>query len=362
MHFLQHKNIDNIPTSKTELDKILQEFWPSLRKGNGDEYNASSLITNRQLLRLYLKEEKEIDIISDTEFLTSNKIFENYIKTLKSKGKGSIKHYPVIPVEDLEKITKSLNKNDPAELQLLVWFYIQYYFCRRGRENTALMTKSELIFSKINNKEIISLRNEETKNHKEINESQDSGGIIVSLDSDKCPVKIIKLYLSLLNDGFENLWQKPMTVGHSKWYACQKVGANKIGEFMKIISKKCSLSTIYTNHSLRATVCTHLGNWYGDIEVRSISKHKSLNSLPVYKRPTIEKKLEMASSLSTMTGIKDLSATGTFKDKDYFSNIDLDEWDDFLNKEDTSSDPNPGPSQPIFNLSNCTNITINYNK
>lgn len=157
---------------------------------------------------------------------------------------------------------------------------------------------------------IITLKNKKTKNHKETNEDAQSGGRIVEeKGTPKCPVAIIKLYLSKLNNNNEFLWQKPLKLcsgfdNSSSWYANQKVGKNKIGSFMKIISKKCHLTSTFTNHCLRSTVCTILGNaGYGDIDIMSISNHRSISSLGIYKRTSVNKKVNMANKLNEIAGI-----------------------------------------------------------
>ena len=126
--YLDFKQLTEFPTDKQHLEDILQDYWPNLRKAKDDEeYNASSLYTIRQLLRATIDQKHNIDILDDPIFKISNNIFINYTKSLKSKGKGAITHYPVITSADLEKIPITLNENDPTQLQLLVWFFLQYY-------------------------------------------------------------------------------------------------------------------------------------------------------------------------------------------------------------------------------------------
>ena len=310
IEYLRQKNINDIPTEKKCLDEILQSYWPSLRTISAEEYSASTLQSHRQLLKMSLKNEMNIDIINEMEFSESNIVFDNYTKSLKSKGKGCIKHYKNLDPDDIVKVVTSLNPDDPEELQLFSWFYIQLFFCLRGEENTDRMKKLDLIFETTkDNLEVISLRNNETKNHKELTEDADSGGKIVEeKGSVKCPVRIMKTYLSKLNPENDFLWQKPLNCTKNnpsiKWYANQKVGHNKLGQFMKIISKRCNLSDIYTNHCVRGTLCSILGDLgYDDTNVKAISKHKSISSLALYKRTSFNKKVEMASQINSLAGI-----------------------------------------------------------
>ena len=91
---IKHQQLDHL--SNAELNNILSNYWPSLRKLNGEEFMAATMFNHRQLLSMWLKEELSIDIIYDPEFAESNTDFQNYVKSLKSKGKGCVNHYPVI--------------------------------------------------------------------------------------------------------------------------------------------------------------------------------------------------------------------------------------------------------------------------
>jgi len=94
------------------------------------------------------------------------------------------------------------------------------------------------------------------------------------------------------------LWQKPncqLSSTSTKWYHDMKVGQNIIGKMMSRISAECDLSETYTNHCVRATSITLLGLEFGDVDICSVSGHKSLNALGIYKR-TGKKTLECMSS------------------------------------------------------------------
>lgn len=61
---------------------------------------------------------------------------------------------------------------------------------------------------------------------------------------------------------------------------------------------------MYTNHSVRVSACTLLGELgFSDLDVQAVSKHKSVDSLGIYKRTKEARKLEMASSLAKSIGI-----------------------------------------------------------
>ena len=144
-----------------------------------------------------------------------------------------------------------------------------------------------------------------------------SGGIIVSTADNKCPVGAYKKYVAKLSPSCPFLWQHvvPQKVGTEHWYA-RKMGHNSTKDFMKKISSLCGLSQTFTNHSLRTSACTILGRKFSDIEVKSVSRHKSLTSLQIYKRVHHDKKVEMAASLSNALGFAAQQTTETMTSND----------------------------------------------
>jgi hypothetical protein len=78
----------------------------------------------------------------------------------------------------------------------------------------------------------------------------------------------------------------------------KKAGKNTIKKHMNQISHMCQLSQIYSNHCIRATSCTLLGKLHSDIDIQSISGHKSLSGLSHYKRIDDNTKATMSKTLS----------------------------------------------------------------
>lgn len=311
--FISGKGHSVVPPCVSSLNSLLCEYWPSLRTLKEEEYSASSLLTHRQLLRTYIVQQINVDIISDIRLKQHNNVFENYLKGLKERGKGTVCHYPEIPLEDMQKIISTLTTSNPVELQLLSWWYIQFFFCKRGLENTVDMKKKDICFEVFQNKEVARLGCvKKTKNHQETDEDALSGGRICEIPGHiKCPVKVLKLYISKLHQGNEWLWQKPSTLylpDGTCWYANLKVGHNAIAQMMKNISKFCSLSKLFTNHSVRVSTCTLLGELgFSDLDVQAVSKHKSVDSLGQYRKTKDSRKIEMATLMANSIGVMNKS-------------------------------------------------------
>jgi hypothetical protein len=229
---------------------------------------------------------------------------------LKEIGKGVVVHYDEIPTDDMRKIVAVLNASNQTELQYLAWWYVQLFFCKRGRENTYEMKKSDLCIDEVNGKKIIRLRRiMGTKNHRELNEDASGGGRITEMAGDpKCPVKTIELYISKLHPINEWLWQKPicrlLSMNDACWYESRKLGKNILSNMMSTISSHCSLSKKFTNHCVRVSACTLLGDLgYSDLDIQSVSKHKSTDSLGLYKRVKENRKVEMATRMAESLGL-----------------------------------------------------------
>jgi hypothetical protein len=308
LDFLMTKDITEVPSDKAQLNTLLKEMWPSLRTVKGDQYRASSLQTIRQLLRIFVQKAVSVDIIADPD-MTHNIVFDNYLKSLKKVGKGCVSHFKEVKKEDLTKIVNALDDQDPQQLQWLTWFYIQLHLCRRGTENLFVMQKGDLEVKKCGETTIIQLtKNYQTKNHTETNEDAESGGRIASVPGNqKCPVKIIVTYLEKLNTNIQSLWQRPkkkFSLSSAPWYDAVPVGHNTLSSMMKTISIHCGLETTYTNHCLRVSACTLLGEaGYTDLDIQAVSQHKSLSALAIYKRVKTTRKVEMYKSLSQAMGV-----------------------------------------------------------
>jgi hypothetical protein len=298
--------------TKIEMNELLEKFYMACRTNDDSEYKSSSLTTMRQNLCRSLKQSHDYDIVNDDTFKSSNAIFINKLKYLKKNGYGSINHHADISEPDLKKIVATLSTDNPKELQLYVWFNLQIFFCRRGMENLELLKKDHYEVSVVNGKNILRQTVDEmSKNHRENDTSRSHGSVIEEQNNDKCPVAMFLKYLSKLDPRCPYLWQIPrknLTDFDGYWYE-RKAGVKSIQCYMKTISQLCGLSTTYTNHCVRATTCTLLGKHFSDINVQSISGHKSLSGLSHYKRIDDATKIKMTNTLSQYLNNEDVSQT-----------------------------------------------------
>jgi integrase len=68
---------------------------------------------------------------------------------------------------------------------------------------------------------------------------------------------------------------------------------------MTNLSKKCKLSEVYTNHSIRATGATILAkNMYCNAQIMVVTGHKYVQALSMYQQVDDEDKIRMGKTLT----------------------------------------------------------------
>ena len=125
-----------------------------------------------------------------------------------------------------------------------------------------------------------------TKNHHEINQDIEGGGVLPDMEGNqKSPFQVLSFYKQKLNVNCNSMWQRPRPnylLNDSSWFENRPLGLNFLSKMMQNMCIKCGLDTKYANHSMRATACSLLGGLgYSDTDVRSVSLHKSVSSLAI---------------------------------------------------------------------------------
>ncbi|CAG2230190.1 unnamed protein product [Mytilus edulis] len=270
------------------LNETLCHFYVDLRKGDGERYKASSLESIRHGINRYLKappHSKTFDIVKDSPFNDSNANFKAVLAESKRFGLGDVEHFPVINEVDRETLYTSmyLSSTTPTGLANKVQFDIRLYFA-----------EEEL--------KICTAKDELTKNHRESDKELVSGVMPESPGSVYCPVASYENYIRRLHPSNDRLWQKPLDSFSTEadvWYCNMPLGEKKLSTFMSELSKKCKLSIVYTNHSIRATGATVLSqNMYGSAQIMAVTGHKSVQSLTTYQRVDTNEKIKMGKTIS----------------------------------------------------------------
>lgn len=260
--------------------------------------------------------------MTDPVFNKSNRMLIAVLKKQKEAGQDRTTHFSRISQADMDIINSpsSFDLNNAEELQQKVFFDIQLQFGRRGRENVRNLRKD---FFKLKRdeagQEFFEMSyNELTKNHRDIHESAEPRGRIYETGQQNCPVNSIKKYLSKLEPSCDSLYTKavkrkgfdPLS---TTWYTKCPLGHNKIGDFMKTISKRLNLSQVYTNHCIRATCVNILAE--NGVEARNIMRitgHRCESSLRSYNHDASDsQKKQMSNILAAARPIDDIASRYT---------------------------------------------------
>lgn len=314
---------------KVDLAKCLEKFYLGARQKDGNYYyKASSLRSIRAGLDRFLQSpelKKPYSIISDPEFLQANKALDAFVKTLRKDGDiAGVVHKDTLTREVVEKLfeTGQLGPADskyPTQLQNTVWFYISLYFGKRGRENQRNMTKQMIVLRTTpNGRQYYEINRgvagalPSTKNHQggiRDEEDESNGKMFECPGSARCPVQTVKNYLLHLNPEADFFYQKPRAFGTAKfnpevdpiWYCNSPVGEKSLAGMMKKMTSNAGISPHLTNHCIRATTVTVLGE--ENIEarrIRAVTGHRSDSSIDSYNsRPSLKQFHEMSNIISS---------------------------------------------------------------
>lgn len=315
------ENFD-VPT----LNKSLGNFYIDARQADGTHYKVNSLENFRYGLNRYLRSApyfRKIDIIKDNEFSDANQFFKAAIMELKRLGKGDVEHHPVITSADLKSLYESayFDPSTPVGLLNKVQFDIRMYFFRRGMENMSKMTKST--FAVMKDKESglkVVVKVDEFGSSPKENQSESITGVMPeSVGSRLCPVKSFQLYLSKLHPDCDRLWQRPREnsfFDDDIWYCRSAVGEKNLAKFMSGLSRTCSLSRTYTNHSIRATGAAILRKYFESNMIMAVMGQKSASYLSGYQRISNKDKISMGQAITANLCSAELAVDNSFADEE----------------------------------------------
>ena len=282
---------------KEELAALLREFYGTVLSKNGKEYSQSGMINLCSGINQHLcgtDYQKTLDLMQDQEFMQANKVFTGRMRDNKEKGLDVSQPREAIDQQDMEKLFNEYFKigiqNGNTQVLLhKVFFDVIYYTGRRGKEGLRELTKYSIdIKVGPDEKEFIQINfNEKTKKNQGNSTSTSATSlhnnhhIISAIDGPLCPVTSFKTYMSLLHDKQDAFFQYPAK--DLKMFTMMCVSKNSLGSMTSEISKKASLSKIYTNHQIRKTTATAMKRSEYDLNsISHVTTHKNLDSLKHY--------------------------------------------------------------------------------
>ena len=308
-----------------ELNKCLSKFYVSARKKDGSYYKKSSLLSIRAAIDRYLKSpphNKNFSICDQRLFNEANSTLNAYLKHLTNTGSiAATVHKNPLTSEVVKKLFDEgelgpADTEDPRVLLQTAWFYVTLYLGKRGRENQSSLNASMLRLVQSGDNEFFELDKAQpgtvlpSKNHTgglQGTEDHSDGKIFPKPNSDKCPVKTLKAYLSHLNPSNPALFQRPKDISvrfnpkeEMVWYEMRKLGHNTLENMLRKMTERAGITPYLTNHSMRATTVTVLST--NNVETRNIKAvtgHKSDCSIESYcEKPSLRQFQHMSTAIT----------------------------------------------------------------
>ena len=120
-----------------DLNDMLRKFYAEMRSQDGKRYGRASLSGIRAAVNRHLNSpqfHRNINVMQDREFNSSNNLYKAMLKQLKSSGLDRVEHKMPICNADLQKIATSgvLSTTTPTSLLRKVWFDLLTRFVLMG--------------------------------------------------------------------------------------------------------------------------------------------------------------------------------------------------------------------------------------
>ena len=141
---------------------------------------------------------------------------------------------------------------------------------------------------------------------------------------------------------------------------------NLLGKMMSQISADAKLSSVYTNHCVRATSITRMKSaHFEDRKICSVSGHKSGTSLQAHDRLSSNDIISMSKAIDGICSAQPISAVSVHPSTSVVYKADASDSDDHAACADHSAKDAKASGDssefPAYHLQNCTNITFNVN-
>ena len=290
------------------LDSCLLKFYPEARRQDGQIYGKSALLSFRYAIERYLNSlphNKGISLSRGVAFKNSNRMLVSILRKQRREGQEKVQHKELINPGDMKHLAcpEVFSKDAPWPLLKGVWFYITYYFCRRGCEGLRdQRTDSfQVETDDIGHQYYVMNHEERTKNPQGgiENDENDEG----KMYDHSLGFQLLQFYLTKVNNKCHAFFQYParnFTPTMPVWYENRPLGKNKLKTMMRGISKSAGLSKVYTNHCVRATAITAMSKAsVSNRHIMAISGHRSETSLQSYNSRPSTSQLRSCSDILT---------------------------------------------------------------
>ncbi|VDI15478.1 Hypothetical predicted protein [Mytilus galloprovincialis] len=308
------RSIEDIPHN--ELDAFLSEFYITLKRENGQEYEPGTFDGIRASIERYLKEKEYSHSLRDKEFNLSTRALSAKKVQLKKLGKGHKPNASKAVSKDEEDLLweqGQLGDGTPRILIFSLWYYFTKCFGLRGRNEHRQLQLGDILMKKdpVDNRQYLefSERLTKTRDGTKGKENRKVKPRMYENKSDRCPIRLFKAYLLRRP---ENVMEPespfyltciPMERVESMiWYYARPMGENTLANLMPMAAKEAGMDR-KTNHSVRKTTIKTLRKaGVPRDKIKHISGHKSTSSIEAYDDDLSDN--EQREYSDVLTGVK----------------------------------------------------------
>ncbi|GBC05859.1 hypothetical protein RclHR1_06480009 [Rhizophagus clarus] len=288
-------NCENI-TNLKDLEEQISDYVTVMKQQNGEEYSTSSIINAMHALNRHLNMYsplRPVDLLDQKQFPDLHLILDGKLKELAELGKGVKNGSSPLTIEECQQILQSpiLTQETPSGLLKRIFFYNALFLGLRGGEHYKL--KFNHFQKRYDGGYDVNITRSKTKQGGIEDPNNGSGdklripghpSIIADYDLffTKRPINAKEnFYLQEITDEDVYIYQ-------GKWYLKNQIGKLRLQEFLHNLAVECGISAEgrkITNHSGRKSLVSLLKELnFTDIEVMSVSRHKSISGLKSYER------------------------------------------------------------------------------
>ena len=289
-------NFEKVPSKV--LNDYLRLFYANLKKNDGTFYAPASLICIRAAIHRHLKSPEvnsNLNILNDDQFIRANKVLKAMVKCYLTSNQENGHEYERITNEDMTKLRSYFREESEGmktvQEECTCIFNILLHFQLRGRENLRAFTKNSFEFGILEDgKEFVCIKVpmlqknvKASLNRKEFENLKTAK--MISQQTDRCPVKMLKYYISKLPSRTKDDSLFPGLKKNGTFSELTVLGKDSLGNLMSVLSKKASLSKKYTNHCVRVTGINLMHeSGMSKTDIASITGHKDERSVERYIR------------------------------------------------------------------------------
>ena len=279
------------------LNEFLSEFFITIKKVDGSDYEPSTIDSIKFSIDRYLKDKYyPASIITDKIFHKTRQAINARKVDLKTKGLGR-KRLASEPLDDRDQeiLVEGgfIGTSNPKSLQFSLFYYFSKGFGTRGRQEHRSLKYGDIQIKKDSDgNEYIEMveRLTKTMDGTKRNDHRDVTPKIFSAEV----VGILKEFQMRRPNSMKNddspfyltpIPQARLADGQTVWYYAVPMGANTLGSLLKKTCDSAGISGKKTNHSLRkSTVRELISAGVPAHKVIKITGHKQASSLQHYDK------------------------------------------------------------------------------